>query len=125
MNVKVHSDATASADNRPKNEPSDLEPRAVLIGAAAIVAMVLLAAGIATVLVESGPPTRNAPANLQVARATRLSSDPGDEIAAYNREKQSRLESYGWVDRQQGIAHVPIERAMQMLAEQGSGRAQQ
>jgi hypothetical protein len=26
-----------------------------------------------------------------------------------------RLESYGWVDRKAGIVHVPIERAMQLL----------
>jgi hypothetical protein len=30
-----------------------------------------------------------------------------------------RLESSGWVDRERGVAHIPIERAMAMLAERG------
>lgn len=30
-----------------------------------------------------------------------------------------RLDSYGWVDRDAGVAHIPIERAMQMIVEQG------
>ncbi len=29
------------------------------------------------------------------------------------------LESYGWVDKQAGIAHIPIEQAMQRIAETG------
>lgn len=31
--------------------------------------------------------------------------------------KRERLSSYGWVDRGAGIVHVPIERAMQLVAE--------
>ena len=40
------------------------------------------------------------------------------------------LESYGWVDREAGVARIPIERAMLLLAEraaaergEGEGRA--
>lgn len=31
------------------------------------------------------------------------------------REAHERLSSYGWVDRNQGVAHIPIDRAMVML----------
>ena len=34
-----------------------------------------------------------------------------------NQEKQ--LNSYGWVDEKAGVAHIPIERAMQLIAERG------
>jgi hypothetical protein len=31
--------------------------------------------------------------------------------------RQERLRSYGWVDRRQGVVHLPIERAMELVAE--------
>ncbi len=37
----------------------------------------------------------------------------------YRRNETARLNSYGWVDRQKGIIHVPIERAIdEILAQQ-------
>jgi hypothetical protein len=36
---------------------------------------------------------------------------------ALGRERRASLERYGWVDKQRGIARIPIDRAMQWLAE--------
>ena len=43
-----------------------------------------------------------------------------DQRAAQKRLQQmERLRSYGWVDREGGVAHIPVEEAMKMyLAEQ-------
>src|SRR5262249_155977 len=43
-----------------------------------------------------------------------------DQRAAQKRLQQmERLRSYGWVDREAGVAHIPVEEAMKMyLAEQ-------
>lgn len=43
-----------------------------------------------------------------------------DQRAAQKRLEQiERLRSYGWVDRESGVAHIPIDEAMKMyLAEQ-------
>lgn len=43
-----------------------------------------------------------------------------DQRAAQKRLQQmERLQSYGWVDREAGLAHIPIDEAMKMyLAEQ-------
>jgi len=39
--------------------------------------------------------------------------------ATYRREALQRLNSYGWVDPQKGVIHVPIQKAIEeMLAEQ-------
>jgi hypothetical protein len=38
----------------------------------------------------------------------------GDEDLARRRAK---LEGYGWVDREKGIVHLPIERAMELVAQ--------
>ncbi|WP_426752726.1 hypothetical protein [Myxococcus sp. Y35] len=45
-----------------------------------------------------------------------------DKAPRLRREQQSRLERYGWVDRDAGLIHLPVERAMeQVLAEEGRG----
>jgi hypothetical protein len=37
---------------------------------------------------------------------------------ALDRERrEERLRSYGWVDRQKGVVHVPIDRAMELVAQ--------
>lgn len=38
---------------------------------------------------------------------------------ALHRQKLERLSSYGWIDRDAGVAHIPIEDAIEALAEDG------
>ena len=33
------------------------------------------------------------------------------------------LTSYGWIDRQRGIVRIPIDRAMELLANEGESEA--
>ena len=49
----------------------------------------------------------------------RLQTDPAADLGAYVRRERHLLDSYGWVDRERGIARVPIEVAMQRLAHTG------
>ncbi|QDV37100.1 hypothetical protein [Tautonia plasticadhaerens] len=49
----------------------------------------------------------------------RLQEDPGRDMSKMRTDVTRRLESYGWVDRGNGVAHIPIERAMQITAENG------
>lgn len=51
--------------------------------------------------------------------APRLQSDPAADLARFRTAEQQRLESYGWVDRQKGIVHIPIGQAMREIAERG------
>ena len=37
-------------------------------------------------------------------------------LEEWRAEHQGRLENYGWVDRAKGIAHIPIETAMDQVA---------
>jgi hypothetical protein len=34
-------------------------------------------------------------------------------LADWREERAARLNSYGWIDRAKGVAHIPIERAME------------
>ena len=49
----------------------------------------------------------------------RLQTDPEADLGAYVRKEQHLLDSYGWADRAHGIAHVPVQIAMQRLARTG------
>lgn len=44
---------------------------------------------------------------------------PVSELDVLLTKQNDRLESYGWVDRDAGVVHIPIERAMQLLIERG------
>ena len=49
----------------------------------------------------------------------RLQTAPAADLAAYLAKERKLLGSYGWVDREHGIARIPIEEAMRRLAQQG------
>jgi hypothetical protein len=49
----------------------------------------------------------------------RLQAAPHTDILEYWDSQQKALHSYGWVDRQKGIAHIPIDEAMRMVVQQG------
>lgn len=49
----------------------------------------------------------------------RLQSDPFAELDQLRAVQEARLNSYGWVDETTGLAHIPIDRAMDLLLEKG------
>lgn len=42
-----------------------------------------------------------------------------EEIRSLRADQLERLNSYGWVDQAGGIAHIPIDRAMELVASEG------
>jgi hypothetical protein len=48
-----------------------------------------------------------------------LQVSPSSDLRKSVAEEQAVLSSYGWVDRDQGIVHIPIDRAMDLLLERG------
>ncbi|MCL4849125.1 MAG: hypothetical protein KJ066_21440 [Acidobacteria bacterium] len=51
--------------------------------------------------------------------APRLQTLPYQDLAAFQAAERATLERYAWVDRSRGIAQIPIERAMDLVAEHG------
>jgi hypothetical protein len=49
----------------------------------------------------------------------RLEGDERTEIRDFRLQEEKTLNSYGWVNQQAGVVHIPIERAMQLVAERG------
>jgi hypothetical protein len=52
-----------------------------------------------------------------------VEADPKNRLIEVNARAEQRLKTYGWVDREAGIVHIPIERAMELtVQERGGGR---
>ena len=56
------------------------------------------------------------PAPTLLPPAPRLESYPGEEFPALHATQEAELNSYGWVVRSKGVVHIPIDRAMEMIA---------
>lgn len=54
-----------------------------------------------------------------LAPPPRLQADAAADLAKFRAAEEAQLHSYGWVDKSAGIARIPIERAMELIAERG------
>jgi hypothetical protein len=98
-----------------------IDVRAVLWTGAAIVVTLVLA-GIGAHVAWSawrGQQAHEAPNAARDFRIAgpQLESAPRTERDAFMRDKETLLHSWGWVDPASGVAHIPVDEAMRILAE--------
>jgi hypothetical protein len=100
--------------------------RLVTIGAVAILIFAIAIYWAARIQARHGQGLHNrAPLRSQVGRQEigMVFQTPFDRpfgiAAQINAAKMERLGRYGWIDRDRGIVHIPIERAMQLIVEGG------
>lgn len=99
-------------------ERRDPPLRPLLLIALALV--VLLGAGPLIILVGFPSGRQDVDRRLTVLPpAPRLQTHAREDLEAYMSRERELLDSYGWVDRARGTAHVPIAVEMQRLARQG------
>ncbi len=60
-----------------------------------------------------------APEDITKFPQPRLERNERLEINDFRLEEEKKLNSYGWVDEKTGVVHIPIERAMQLVAQRG------
>jgi len=48
-----------------------------------------------------------------------LQANPRQEMQAYREEQETILTTYAWLDRETGRVRIPVQRAMEILAERG------
>lgn len=106
-----------------RNPEVDYERTDLSLRAIAIIALgILLLLGVTPLVMIGAFPRVRGDVDRHLAitpPAPRLQTDPEADLAAYLGKEQHLLDSYGWVDRAHGIAHIPIEVAMQRLARTG------
>lgn len=108
------------------HELSDLNPRAIAIFgialAATVIACMILAVWIFNYLAARETKQDVPPSPLAKAEAPpepRLQLSAPKDLAERRAVEEKILNSYDWVNRQAGTVRIPIERAMQLLAERG------
>lgn len=102
----------------------DINLRAVRWGAFAIAGGIGFALAVAYAAWRFLHPVPTPPPGAFKAEAPLLQSAPQPEKSAYFTEKQRLIAAYGWVDRRAGIARIPVEEAMRLMAQRaGAGRA--
>jgi hypothetical protein len=109
----------------PAHEPDALNVRGVVFAAIALALFVVVVAVLMGALEElfTGRPRAGAQrAARRVAPQPTLAApvlDPNQprELHELRAAEKEQLESYGWVDRDAGIARIPIARAIALLAE--------
>jgi hypothetical protein len=117
------------------HEPNDVDVGAI-VGIGVLLAVVLIASflglwGLFKVFATAPPQgvasdPRNAPLQQAGALPTatvpplpaRLPVRPTDAQGLATQDEE-QLHSYGWVDRQSGIVHIPIDRAIDLIVERG------
>lgn len=106
-------------------ELKDAQARPLVISTIAVFVLLglsfALVAGL--VLIAGGTPEDTthtlADQPVQLPPEPRLEQNPnvdGDRIVS---EAVEQLEGYGWVQQRDGIAHIPIERSLELLVEKG------
>lgn len=59
------------------------------------------------------------PSDIEQFPQPRLETDERTEIFPFRESEEKQLHSYGWVDEKAGVMRIPIDRAMQLVAEHG------
>ena len=100
----------------PHDSGRDLDVRAIRIGAIGIGCGILFALVASFFLLRARGPVVNTPTQSFRAPAPLLQAAPQAERSQYFAEKARLTGSYGWVDRRGGIARIPVEEAMRVMA---------
>jgi hypothetical protein len=90
-----------------------------LFGVAMLVSAIVYGLWLLLQQLEVRPPASPVEQAPVVPPEPRLQTSPEDDLAKLRAAEQQRLDGVGWVDRDKGIVHIPVERAMRLLAERG------
>jgi uncharacterized protein (DUF58 family) len=109
------------------HELSDLSPKNISLFGLGLAALLIVALavvyGIMVWFRHSAAARAERPVPLAVTTepraAPQLLVDPGQSMKQMRQQEDSRLKSYGWIDEEKGIVHIPIDRAIEMLAKKG------
>ena len=103
----------------PRHEAKDISPRILLPLAGCMIGMAIFALAATWWKYPAALRTQDVTDPAASFPAPRLQPRPAADMAQFRAQETAALNSYGWVDREHGIVHVPIEQAMRNLAEHG------
>ena len=124
----THTEEVPGHEPETRYEPSDVSARPIVLTGVGIATVTLLCAGICYFALITGTERREtvAPQAAPVEKGfhplppePRLQVSPARDFAQYKAAQLSLLNSYGWLDRSKGTVRIPIDVAMQIVAQKG------
>jgi hypothetical protein len=118
---------------RPEHEPgefdSEIHVRSIfgfIAGIALLIALSFAGMWTFSKVLKARSVARD-PAPLPVAEANQprqrpraaLQADPTADMAKFAKEEEAAVTSYAWVDRAAGVVQIPVDRAIDLVAERG------
>ena len=127
MDMQPQGDMRPLAQREARHESTELRARGIVIFAVGLVGLgVVIHLVLEQVMEHYAKRESTVRASILPQLATpievpgpRLQADPAAERIKIQKEQLAQLNAYGWIDRNAGIAHIPIERAMDILASSG------
>jgi hypothetical protein len=105
------------------HETLDVRPKAAMALALGLMVLVGFAFVATFIIFGYFVPRQAARPNLATAvqdfPEPRLQIAPGEDLETLNNANRQKLDSYGWIDRSTGVARIPIERAIDIVVQQG------
>lgn len=108
------------------------EPRDISVRGVTLFAVGLVVAGVVIYLAVAGlykafehqHPSASAPSRIELqphmlAPQPQLQTNPAIDLEEFQTAEEAKLNSYGWVDKSAGVIRIPIERAMDLIAQRG------
>ena len=119
-----------SPDVRPSTrgyEERDLSNRMLMVGLVVLAALTVVSVGLMAGLLEwfeARDAVRRAPRSPLIetdvqAPAPTLETEPGQILARLRRLEETQLTTWAWLDAEAGLARIPIDRAIEIVAERG------
>lgn len=123
---EVTSPSSPDASIVRKYEVSDANPRFVTSFGLGLVALIVIAIivvyGYFSYFSHQAKKRNRSISSIQVSQTPplpRLQSDPTQDLRKLRAADEKRLNGLGWIDPEKRIAHIPIDRAIDLLVEQG------
>ena len=103
-----------------RHDTSGLDVQAITVAALAVLLLIVMASALVRLLATLHGTSTVAVTHARVETPPLAATNPRQQLHDYQRAQAARLDSYGWDDPGQRFAHIPIERAMQLLVQQPS-----
>lgn len=100
-------------------EKSDAEPRLIGWLAGGIAAFLVATPFLLSAIYPNAHRRGDISGRLPLPPAPRLQVHPAGDLAKLHAAEEAQLKGTGWADRAQGVVHIPVDRAMALVAERG------
>jgi hypothetical protein len=101
-------------------QPPEVSDRPILMVVGGFLVFVALAIAGLLLFLQKEAPRALVPRVEQPFPQPALQKLPQSDLARFEAAQRSALSGYAWVDRDHGLARIPIDEAMQMIASRGA-----